>query len=191
MTVLAGELLALLREWLPSNDVAERPLMQLATADDEGPDVRSVLLSEWNDSGFFFHTDSRSRKVRQLGTRPTVALAVVSPDHRRQLTVRGTAEVADAADLERIFAARSPYLRQLAWQNSDEVAQLELPERERIWAQFQADHDIAGLAAPETWVGFRVRPSRITFWEANPTAPSRRTEFRRIDDTWQRALLAG
>uniref|UniRef100_UPI00286A4E7C pyridoxamine 5'-phosphate oxidase family protein n=1 Tax=Pseudolysinimonas sp. TaxID=2680009 RepID=UPI00286A4E7C len=51
----------LLAEWLPSNEDPARPVMTLATAADGIPDARTLLLSEWDEHGLYFHTDSRSR----------------------------------------------------------------------------------------------------------------------------------
>ena len=186
------EILERLGAWLPPNTEPLRPLMQLATLDADGcPDVRSVLLSEWDAAGFSFHTDARSRKVGQLRSNAGVALVLVLADARRQLVVRGTAVPAEVDGLNRVYAARSPYLRQLAWLNTDEVAQWEQAQREQHWAQFVGERDVADLEPPETWVGFTVRPTRLTFWEADSSAPSRRTEFRLDHDDWSRHYLAG
>lgn len=187
------EVLNLLREWLPPNDSPARPLMQLATVDADGrPDVRSVLLSEWDADGFAFHTDTRSRKVADIAGHAAVAMAVVWPDLPRQLTVQGDCVEHPAAGRRRVYAARSAYLRQLAWVNTDDVAQLDLVARETVWADFAASHDIATLDPPPTWTGFLVRPTRLTFWESHPAAPSRRTEYRLAPDgSWSRRWLAG
>lgn len=176
----------LLVEWLPANDDPNRPRITLSTAE---PDARTLLLSEFDEQGFYFHTDSRSRKVAQLAADPRVALTFLWPDFTRQLVVLGTAEIAPPAEQEHAYRARSPYLKQLAWLNSLEFAQLPLEERRAQWAAFTDDPD--DLEPPETWVGFLVRPHRLTFWQGDPEAASRRTEFTLVDGDWQRAYLAG
>jgi pyridoxamine 5'-phosphate oxidase len=189
---LPEEALRLLAEWLPANEDPDRPRMQLATVDESGlPDVRTVLLSEWDEEGFAFHTDANSRKVAQLAAFPGVALDVLWPDLARQLVVQGRAERADEAEERRVYGRRSPYLRQLAWQNTLDLAQLPRGERVRRWAEFQEEHDPAALEPPTTWVGYRIRPSRLTFWEADPAGPSHRVEFRLGDAAWTRHDLPG
>ncbi len=166
--------------------------MQLATVDPSGlPDVRTVLLSEWDEDGFYFHTDAHSRKVGQLAADGGVALDVLWPGFERQLVVQGRAERADEDEERRVYGRRSPYLRQLAWQNTAELAQLPPEERASRWAQFQREHDLAGLEPPATWIGYRVRPLRLTFWEAVADGPSHRVEFRLDGDTWTRHDLPG
>lgn len=180
----------LLADWLPPNDDPARPVMTVATAADGIPDARTLLLSEWDREGLYFHTDSRSRKVGQLAANDRVALMLHFPDRLRQLTVQGVAEPAPVAELSRAFAARSPYLKQLAWQNTVEFAGLPLADRLSAWARFRDDH-ADGFGQPPTWTGYLVRPSRLTFWFGNPDTASRRTEYLRTPEGWAVTLLAG
>lgn len=186
----------LLAAWLPHNDDPARPLMTVATVDECGaPDARSLLLSEWDREGFYWHTDARSRKVAQVRSRPEVALCipllgVPAPGVSHQLVVAGRAEIAPAQEQERAYAARPPYLQQLAWQNTPEFAAL--PQHERIvqWEEFTRTHS-GGLTAPDTWIGFLVRPARLVFWFGGPLTASRRMEYVREGDGWDRRVLAG
>ena len=189
---VSGDALALLSEWLPDNADPVRPQIQLATVDSSGrPDIRTVLLSEWSALGVYFHTDSRSRKVADLAANPAAAIEVLWPGFSRQLVIRGFAEVASAEEQADAYARRSPYLRQLAWLNTHEAAALSPAARADAWAEFSASHDIATIDAPATWIGFLVRPDRLTFWESNPIAPSHRTEYRLEADTWTEHHLPG
>lgn len=193
MTTITGAPLGLLRDWLPPNTEHERPQMQVATVDSDGrPDLRTVLLSSWDEDGFAFHTDSASRKVAQLVGNSSVALTVLWPAFSRQLVVRGTAEVQDRDALDTAYSSRSPYLRQLAWQNTTELAQEDPDARADAWQRFGAQHDPATLAAPGTWTGFVVRPDRLTFWRSDPNGPSHRVEYRASGTrSWTEHHLAG
>jgi pyridoxamine 5'-phosphate oxidase len=190
MPRLSGDVLALVTAWLPGDDEPERPLLQLATVDESGrPDVRTLLLSAWDAEGFVLHTDSASRKVAQLAAHPAVALALVLPG--RQLVVRGVAEPASPEVLEAGYRRRSPYLKQLAWQNTTELAALPRDERVRRWRAFQADRDVTALPPSPTWTGYLVRPDRLTFWESDPDGPSHRVEYTASGDGWTVAHLPG
>ena len=192
MIPLAGEVLAQLIAWLPPNDDPDRPRLQLATVDDSGrPDLRTLLLSAWNEEGFVVHTDAGSRKAAQLVAHPAVALAVVWPGFTRQLVVRGHAEAADAEAVRSAFERRSPYLKQLAWQNTADLARQPREERVRRWLAFQVEQDPATLAPSPTWVGFRIRPDRVTFWESDPDGPSHRVEYAATGNGWAVTHLPG
>lgn len=181
----------LLAEWLPPNDDPVRPVMTLATAENGIPDARTLLLSEWDEHGFYFHTDTRSRKVRQLAADGHVALMLHFPERARQLTVQGVAEPAPAEEQRRAFQFRSPYLQQLAWQNTVEFAGLPLADRLKAWSLFRDDH-ADGFGQPPTWTGYLVRPTRITFWIGSPDTASRRIEYTLgSDGAWTVSILAG
>ncbi|MET0447269.1 MAG: pyridoxamine 5'-phosphate oxidase family protein [Aeromicrobium sp.] len=188
--------LALLTAWLPGDDEPDRPRMQLATVDADGaPDARTVLLSGWDEEGFLLHTDSRSRKVAQLAADARVALVILHPSGSRQLVVRGRAVPTSAAVDALAFERRSPDLRQLAWLNTEALALLPQEQRAAEWAEFSEVHG-PDLPPPATWSGHLVRPDRLTFWEADPTGPSHRVEYRLTagDDTaggWSVHHLAG
>lgn len=177
----------LLDEWLPANSSADRPQMILSTVSpDGGPDARTVLLTEFDDEGLYFHTDSRSRKVADLAANPAVALTFLWPNFTRQLIVRGLAAVASRTEQEDAFSRRSPYLKQLAWQNSPEFAQLPLAERVAQWASFDVPQE-----PPATWIGYVVRPTRLTFWQSNPDTASRRDEYALVGGSWVLSHLPG
>ena len=177
----------LLDEWLPANSDPERPQMILSTVSGNGiPDARTVLLTELDSEGLYFHTDSRSRKVADIAGNPAVALTFLWPGFTRQLVVQGRAEVASASELAAAFEARSPYLKQLAWQYSSKFAQLDRDERLSQWAAFKLPAE-----APATWIGFLVRPPHLTFWGSNQDAASRREEFTLVDGDWMSSYLPG
>jgi pyridoxamine 5'-phosphate oxidase len=83
----------------------------------------------------------------------------------------------------------------LAWQNTFEFAQFPHNERRDRWAAFTAEHTEGTaqpiFSQPETWIGFLVRPTRMTFWSSGSDAPSRRVEYRATSGGWTVAYLPG
>lgn len=181
----------LLTEWLPANDDPARPQITLSTVTASGePDARTLLLSEFDDQGFYFHTDARSRKVADLQANPAVAITILWPGFTRQLVIQGRAEVAAPEEQALAYERRSPYLQQLAWQNTHDFALLPLEERQARWSTFLSEH-VSGFDQPDNWIGFLVRPTRLTFWGSNPDAASRRAEYTRDDTSWRLSYLPG
>ncbi|WP_158866284.1 pyridoxine/pyridoxamine 5'-phosphate oxidase [Leifsonia sp. AG29] len=186
------EPLGLLGRWLPPSASELRPLMTVSTLGLDGfPDARNVLLSAYDGTSLSFHTDSRSRKARELAADPRVALTLVWPDAGRQVVVQGYAVQADAAASEAAFAERSRYLQLLAWANDAPTAALPRQARRERWERFGADHPDGALSAPPTWVGYRVTPIRVTFWRGDTDGPSNRIEYRRRGDGWTVSHLPG
>ncbi|MGN6326527.1 pyridoxamine 5'-phosphate oxidase family protein [Pseudolysinimonas sp.] len=172
----------LVAAWLPDDEDPVRPTMTLATLDGGVPDARTVLLSGWSRDGFLLHTDARSRKAAQLAADPAVALVMHLAADAHQLVVQGRAEPAGAEADRAAYARRSPYLQQLAWQNTDEFATLPLDDRRSAWAGFAAAH-ADGFAPAPSWIGYRVVPHRLAFWQGDPATASRRLEYARHADT--------
>lgn len=174
-------------------------LMTLATVDPDGyPRTRTVMVTGVGDDGrVFFHTDSRSRKITDIAHSPKASLTVLTPDRTRQVTVIGDV-VADSPSGERVaYAARSRYLQLLAWLNDREMAQKDVAERRRIWADFDAAHpDLGAEDPPSTWTGFGVVPREYLFWTADEEGPSQRVRYTRTnpdnpDTTWTTEVLPG
>lgn len=182
----------LLCAWIPADLGELRPLMTLCTLDREGfPDARNVLLSTVGADGLTFHTDSATRKAAQLMTDPRAAAVLVWPDAARQVVVQGVTEVTSEEEAAATFSTRSRYLQLLAWTNTPEVAARPAAERQERWARFAADHPGGDLTPPPTWVGFRLRPHRVTFWRGGPEGPSHRVEHRRAGAGWTVRHLPG
>lgn len=183
--------MAMAAEWLPANDDPERPQITLATVSVAGgADARTVLMSEFDENGFYFHTDALSRKALDIAEEPRVAIVVLWPGFTKQLVIQGRAEVAPPEEIAAAFSRRSPYLQQLAWQNTADFAQLSLDERIVAWQRFLARH-VDGFKQPDNWIGFLVRPSRLTFWQSNPDTASRREEYTRVRGEWSLSYLPG
>ncbi|BDZ63814.1 pyridoxine/pyridoxamine 5'-phosphate oxidase [Agromyces mangrovi Wang et al. 2018] len=183
----------LLAAWLPANDDELRPLMTLTTIGADGyPDSRSVLLSDHDERGITFHTDARTRKARELAADGRVSIVVAWVEHARQLTIAGDAVQVPAEEAAAVFRARSRYLQLLAWMNSSELAQLPRAERVARWEAFAAEHPDGELDPPPHWVGYRVRPHRLTFWRGDLEGPSNRVEYTRdASGGWTAARLPG
>ncbi len=181
----------LIAAWLPPNDHPDRPRMTLSTVTAEGnADARTVLLSGWDEQGFRFNTSASSRKVEQIAGHRGVALTVLWEGFSRQLVIAGRAEVQSDDELAAAFVRRTPFLQQLAHQNTVDFAQLPLAQRRQQFAELAAAHP-DGFPQPPDWTGYLVRPTRLTFWVTGVDTASRRTEFTLVDGIWSRTLLPG
>ena len=183
-----AEPMALAAEWLPEGPNGS--LMTLSTLDDGAPDSRTVVLSLIDAEGFHFHTDAASRKVAHIAADPRVGLTILLAEQSRQIVVQGTAAQVTSDEASQAYADRSPYLKQLAWLNTHEFAALPEDERRARWAAFAAEHG-DDLAPAPGWIGFRVTPTRVSFWSGAPDTASRRLEYRRGPGGWETSLRAG
>jgi pyridoxamine 5'-phosphate oxidase len=184
--------IALMMMWLPAHIDCYRPLMSLATIDQEGcPDLRHVLLSSYDQHGITFHVDQNSRKVQHLHQRPKAAASIAWPELARQLIIQGDVEQMPRQHSEAIYLQRNRYLQLLAWMNHHKNAQLSLLQRKIDWKTFANAHPEGSLAAPQWWVGYRIKPTRIAFWRGHPDSSSLRHDYQLKNGLWSVQILPG
>ena len=164
-----SEPIALFRQWFAeaeAKEVNDPNAMMLSTVDAQGqPSARIVLLRGVDERGFVFYTNTHSDKGQQITANPRVALAFHWKSWRRQVRIEGVAESVTNAEADAYFAQR-PRLSQLgAWaslQSSPMGSPDDLISRLQDYERQFANKDVP---RPPHWSGYRVRPSRIEFWE--------------------------
>ena len=164
--------------------------MSLATVDAEGrPDVRIVLLKDFDPAGFTFYTNLESTKACQLAGSGQAALCFHWKSLRRQVRVRGRVEPVSDAAADAYFASRTRLSQLGAWA-SDQSRPLK--EREALMAKaamFGALYAGEDIPRPPHWGGYRLVPAEIEFWADQPYRLHDRLRFTRAGDGWQRVRL--
>jgi pyridoxamine 5'-phosphate oxidase len=169
---------------------AEADAMVLATVDPDGrPSARYVLLKSFDERGFVFFTNVRSRKARALAMNPTAALCFYWAALGRQVRVEGRVEAVGAEEADAYFKTRPRESQIGAWA-SDQSAPLGSREllEQRV---YEAARRFEGGSVPRPpfWSGFRVVPDAIEFWTRDRARLHTRERFERKVDTWTRSLL--
>src|SRR5215204_5297408 len=84
--------------------VADANAMTLATATPDGqPSARIVLLKAFDDRGFVFFSDYRSRKGAELETNPRAALVFYWHELERQVRITGGVALTSREESERYY----------------------------------------------------------------------------------------
>ena len=191
----AQDPLALFADWLRearAKEPNDANAMALATVDGDGlPDVRMVLLKDFDARGFTFYSNAGSAKGRQLAHSPKAALCFHWKSLRRQVRVRGPVEPVGDAEADAYFATRAREARIGAWA-SEQSRPLEgrFALEKRI-AEVAARFGAQEVTRPPHWIGWRVRPLQIEFWRDRPFRLHDRLQFSRAapDAPWAKARL--
>lgn len=164
--------------------------MTLATVDANGqPEARLVLLKEVDQRGFVFFTNYTSNKGKALTANPKAALVFWWEPLQRQVRVQGDVEKISGEESDAYFKSRNRNSRVGAWASEQSKV---IPDRnylEKRIERFDAEYSDS-VPRPTHWGGYRIKPTRIEFWQEQPFRLHDRIVFTKSDGSWQKARLA-
>lgn len=155
--------------WFNDAASSQMPLpnaMVVATADENGkPSARTMLLKDFNEQGFVFYTNYNSRKSRELESNPSAALVFYWPDLVRQIRIEGTLEKISAEESDRYFQTRARSGQIGAWASDQSEIIGSRAELDRRFEELEKQYAGKEIPRPPHWGGYRLKPSRIEFWQ--------------------------
>lgn len=160
--------------------------MTLATADAQGrPSARVVLLKTFDENGFVFFTNYKSRKSRDLDSNPQAMLLFWWEELARQIRIAGKVSRVSDAESDAYFKSRPRGSQLGAWASpqSEIIASRELLE-ERL-AEVERRFGNGAVERPPHWGGFRLVPDSFEFWHGGNFRLHDRFLYTRTGDGWR------
>ncbi|MBA5249350.1 MAG: pyridoxamine 5'-phosphate oxidase [Gammaproteobacteria bacterium] len=158
--------------------------MSLATSDDEGVSVRTVLLKTFDEQGFVFFTNYQSKKSKQMDSNPQVAALFPWLDLERQVKITGTVEKISTLDSIKYFASRPKESQLGAWASAQSSI---LTSRQILLSEFDAmkrKFHKGEVPLPDFWGGYRIVPTTIEFWQGRENRLHDRFIYIRENSEW-------
>jgi len=191
----ADEPFSLFAAWM-AEAVASEPrdpnAMALATIGMDGlPDVRMVLMKDFDAQGFVFYTNIDSQKGRELKVAPKAALLFYWKTLNRQVRMRGPVESVTDAEADAYFATRNRMAQIGAWASKQSEPLESRLAFEKAVALYTAKFGVGAVPRPPHWSGYRIVPMSIEFWHDRPFRLHDRIEFRREreGEAWSKTRL--
>lgn len=173
------------------SDIVEVNAMALSTVTSEGkPSSRIVLLKGYDEQGFVFFTNYLSNKGQQISQNHFAALLFFWKELERQVRIEGVVSKVSEEESDAYFNSRPVGSRLGAWASpqSQKISDREVLNNELI--KFTQQFNQENIPRPTHWGGYRVRPTRIEFWQGRSNRLHDRILYEQVNDNWQVSRLA-
>ena len=182
------------KQWMSEaekSEINDPNAVALATVNDTNqPDVRMVLLKEFNNAGFVFFTNLNSKKGTDLKKIPKASMCFHWKSLLRQVRISGDISLISDDEADKYFSSRSYLSRIGAWSSSQskpmETRDAFLNKIEEYKNKYADQNDVP---RPKHWSGFLLSPKRIEFWKDVEGRLHQRLEYLKDSSLWKKQIL--
>ncbi len=182
------------KKWMSEakkNEINDPNAVALATVNEYNqPDVRMVLLKEFNNNGFVFFTNLNSKKGTDLKKIPKASMCFHWKSLLRQVRISGDIKSVSDNEADEYFNSR-PYLSRIGAWSSLQSKPMEnrdsfLNKIEEYKNKFTDQNNVP---RPKHWSGFLLSPDRIEFWKDVEGRLHQRLEYSKHLHSWKKQIL--
>jgi len=167
-------------------------IVTLSSVSHDGrPSSRLVLLKSFDQRGYVFFTNYKSRKAQELNNNPNACLTFWWESFFRQVRIEGQVEKISAAESDQYFASRDRKSQLGAWASHQSQEIKDRTVLENRVAQLTEKYQGMKVPRPPFWGGYRLVPSTIEFWQGRLNRLHDRLRYsKQADSSWQLNRLA-
>ena len=182
------------KQWMSDaekNEINDPNAVALATVNESHqPDVRMVLLKEFNNNGFIFFTNLNSKKGTDLKTIPKASMCFHWKSLLRQVRITGDISLISDKEADEYFNSR-PYISRIGAWSSNQSKPMETRDSflNKVEEYKNKYPDQNKVPRPNHWSGFLLSPKRIEFWKDVEGRLHQRLEYLKETNSWRKRIL--
>lgn len=181
-------------KWLAQaveSKVPEVSAVNLASVSLDGkPSSRIVYLREFENNRFWFYTNYRSKKGKEMAANPNVCLNFFWPELERQIRIEGTVEKCDPAYSDNYFNKRPRESQIGAWSSEQSKELKSRNELEDKVLFFTNQFEGKDVTRPEFWGGWILNANYYEFWQGRKSRLHDRIVYEKENEIWKIKRLA-
>ena len=164
-------------------NIIEPSAMSLATSDNY-IGIRTVLLKYFDEKGFVFFTNYKSKKSKQIQNNPQAAILFPWLALERQVKIIGSVEKITKLESFKYFSSRPKDSQLGAWasQQSSRISSRSVLAEQ--FASMKKKFSDGEIPLPDFWGGYRVIPESIEFWQGRENRLHDRLIYELKADKW-------
>ena len=188
--------LELFKEWFDEakkTEINDPNALALATSSKNGiPSVRMVLLKDFNEKGFVFYTNLKSKKSQDIQSNPNASMCFHWKSLLRQIRIVGELNNVSDKDADTYYNSRSYGSRIGAWASKQSTI---LKDRDELYQSInnfkKKFPDEKKVPRPPNWSGWNLSPKEIEFWLDGDNRIHQRLKYiKSKSGNWEKILLS-
>ena len=151
---------------------------------------RTVLVKEFDERGFVFYTNYKSKKAQEIEVNPYGSLLFYWQDFERQVRIQGKIRKVSRSKSEKYFHSR-PRLSQISVLASHQSKTLENREElDNKVKKLEKMYDGKEIPLPDYWGGYILEHRNVEFWQGRRDRLHDRFVYTKHGRIWQIERLA-
>ncbi len=167
-------------------ELHEPNAMVLTTVDkSQQPSQRTVLLKYFDENGFVFFTNYKSKKSEHIQSNNAVSVLFPWYGIKRQVMITGRAKKISPVESARYFLSR-PFGSQLgAWISHQSKVISSRSLLETKLEEMKQKFSSGKVPVPDFWGGYQITLDTIEFWQGRPNRLHDRIMYVKDENNWK------